>query len=121
MTATDRERLDDPRLERGLTGDLRDRELVREALRGVEALVRLAAIPQPDPEDPAGQFTANCHTAYLALDEAGRAGVRRALAEVTAPLSRFAGLYDTSRCARLLGFSPAHRRRTADAGTEDTR
>ncbi|MGV9851664.1 NAD-dependent epimerase/dehydratase family protein [Streptomyces sp. NPDC003442] len=261
VTATDRKPLDGPRLERGLTGDLRDRELVREALRGVAALVHLAAIPHPDPEDPAGQFTANCHTAYLALDEAGRAGVRRVVAassigalglawsahprspgrvpvdeshatlaedpyglsklvleqvaegthrrwgtdtvclrfpftgtgprltrqlaavhadpghhagdlwgwldtrdaaaavraalaagthgshvlyvaapdtssdiptaellaryhpsaEITAPLSRFAGLYDTSRCARLLGFSPAHRWRTADAVTRAAR
>ncbi|MFE2181724.1 hypothetical protein [Streptomyces sp. NPDC059455] len=40
-------------------------------------------------------------------------------AEITAPLSRFAGLYDTSRCVRLLGFSPAHRWRTADAVTKD--
>ncbi|CAM5539755.1 hypothetical protein [Streptomyces mordarskii] len=33
-------------------------------------------------------------------------------------LSRFAGLYDTSRCTRLLGFAPAHGRRPADAVAE---
>ncbi|BBJ45651.1 NAD-dependent epimerase [Streptomyces antimycoticus] len=258
VTATDRKPVHDRRLERSLTGDLRDRELVREALRGVAALVHLAAIPHPDTRDPAGQFTANCHTAYLALDEAGRAGVRRVVAassigalglawsthprspgyvpvdeshatlaedpyglsklvleqvaegthrrwgtdtvclrfpftgtgprltrqlaavradpghhasdlwgwldtrdaaaavraalgaethgshvlyvaapdtssdiptaellaryhptaRIVAPLSRFAGLYDTSRCTRLLGFAPAHDRRTADAVAE---
>ncbi|MCG0285839.1 hypothetical protein L4B83_12840, partial [Streptomyces sp. PSAA01] len=39
-------------------------------------------------------------------------------ARIVAPLSRFAGLYDTSRCTRLLGFTPAHGRRTADAVAE---
>ncbi|MEU8720584.1 MULTISPECIES: hypothetical protein [Streptomyces] len=33
-------------------------------------------------------------------------------------LSRFAELYDTSRCTRLLGFAPAHGRRPADAVAE---
>ncbi|GAA1701003.1 NAD-dependent epimerase/dehydratase family protein [Streptomyces yatensis] len=80
VTAADRKPVHDRRLERSLAGDLRDRELVREALRGVTALVHLAAIPHPDTRDPAGQFTANCHTAYLTLDEAGRAGVRRVVA-----------------------------------------
>jgi nucleoside-diphosphate-sugar epimerase len=84
VTATDRVPLDDPRAERVFTGDLRDRALVREALTGVDAVVHLAAIPHPNVDDRAELFATNCHTGYLILDEAGRAGIRRVVAASSA-------------------------------------
>ncbi|WP_049571709.1 NAD-dependent epimerase/dehydratase family protein [Streptomyces sp. SBT349] len=70
--------------ERTLVGDFRDPGFVAAALGGpdgpVDAVVHLAAIPAPGvvPEDQT--LIQNVHGAYLVLDEAGRAGVRTAVA-----------------------------------------
>ena len=60
-----------------VTGDLRDRNQVRAALAGVDAVVHAAAIPSPDgaPEDEI--FANNVQAAYTVLAEAGRAEVGR--------------------------------------------
>ncbi|WP_407562845.1 NAD-dependent epimerase/dehydratase family protein [Streptomyces sp. 184] len=80
VTATDREPVDDPRVDRTHTGDLRDRELVRAALDGAEAVVHLGAIPHPVTDDPSRLFADNCLTAHRVLEEAGQAGIGRVVA-----------------------------------------
>jgi nucleoside-diphosphate-sugar epimerase len=62
---------------RQIVGDTTDRDVVRRAMEGVDALAHLAAIPHPHGEADE-VFTANSRSAYLVLDEAGRAGVTRA-------------------------------------------
>lgn len=80
IVATDLVPVDDPRLDRVHTGDLRDRELVRDAMAGAEAVVHLGAIPHPNSDDDSALFATNCLTAHRVLDEAGRTGVRRVVA-----------------------------------------
>lgn len=80
ITATDRLPLDDPRLDGVHTGDLQDRELVRKAMGGAEAVVHLGAIPHPNSDDDSALFATNCLTAHRVLDEAGSAGVHRVVA-----------------------------------------
>lgn len=80
VLATDLRPVRDPRPERVHTGDLRDLELVREAMDGAEAVVHLGAIPHPNSPDPSALFATNCLTAHRVLEEAGRAGVRRVVA-----------------------------------------
>ncbi|MBW8486733.1 NAD-dependent epimerase/dehydratase family protein [Actinomadura parmotrematis] len=79
VTATDRIPAPAGAADRYLTGDLRDRDFVAGLMDGVDAVVHLAAIPSPHgyPDDEI--FTANAHSAYLVLDEAGRAGAGRAV------------------------------------------
>lgn len=80
IVATDLVLVDDPRLDRVHTGDLRDPGLVRDAMAGVEAVVHLGAIPHPNSDDDSALFATNCLTAHRVLDEAGRTGVRRVVA-----------------------------------------
>ncbi|SHN19977.1 NAD-dependent epimerase/dehydratase family protein [Actinacidiphila paucisporea] len=80
LVLTDLVTVEEPRAVRVHTGDLRDRDLVRAAMDGVEAVVHLGAIPHPNVDDPSAMFAANCHTAHRVFDEAGAAGVRRVVA-----------------------------------------
>jgi nucleoside-diphosphate-sugar epimerase len=64
--------------DRIVTGDARDPETVADALRGADAVIHLAAIPAPDREPDAEVFGRNTQATFTVLDEAGRAGVRRA-------------------------------------------
>lgn len=80
IVATDLVPVDDPRLDRVHTGDLRDPGLVRDAMAGAEAVVHLGAIPHPNSDDDSALFATNCLTAHRVLDEAGRTGVRRVVA-----------------------------------------
>lgn len=59
VVATDLVPVDDPRFERVHTGDLQDRELVRAAMEGAEAVVHLGAIPHPNSDDDSALFATN--------------------------------------------------------------
>ncbi|MFY1671071.1 NAD-dependent epimerase/dehydratase family protein [Plantactinospora sp. WMMB334] len=84
VVAVDRSPFSSPKAELVLVGDIRDRGFVEESLRPfgrpVDAVVHLAAIAAPGqvPEDET--LAQNIQGAYLVLDGAGRAGVRRAVA-----------------------------------------
>ncbi|MFI6386812.1 NAD-dependent epimerase/dehydratase family protein [Nonomuraea sp. NPDC050547] len=88
--------LDDPgdlKADRVVSGDAGDPSAVRQAVRDADAVVHLAAIPSPN-HDPAPEvFGNNTRATFTVLDEAGRAGVRRAAIA-------------SSLCALGLPFSP---------------
>lgn len=71
---------DEPRAAAVRTGDLRDADLVAEAMDGVQAVVHLGAIPHPNVDDAGAMFAANCLSAHRVFDQAGRTGVRRVVA-----------------------------------------
>lgn len=61
-----------------IVGDAGDPEVVGPAVRGVDAVVHLAAIPAPV-GPPEVVFTNNVRATFVVLEAAGRAGVRRAV------------------------------------------
>jgi nucleoside-diphosphate-sugar epimerase len=64
--------------DRVVVGDAGDPATVADALRDADAVIHLAAIPTPT-HDPAERvFTTNTRATFTVLDQAGRAGVRRA-------------------------------------------
>lgn len=65
--------------ERFLAGDAADVELVRSALAGVDTVVHLAATPTPLVRSGVEVFVGNAAATFVVLDEAARAGVRRAV------------------------------------------
>lgn len=65
--------------DRVFVGDAGDVDLVRAALAGVDAVVHLAALPSPNHGTPVEVFAGNTRATFVVLDEAGRAGVRRAV------------------------------------------
>ncbi|PRY02236.1 NAD-dependent epimerase/dehydratase family protein [Allonocardiopsis opalescens] len=66
--------------DRVAVGDARDPELVAEALRDVDAVAHLAAIPRPGGGVPDEHvFANNTAATFTVLDGAGRAGVHRAV------------------------------------------
>jgi nucleoside-diphosphate-sugar epimerase len=67
------------RVDRVVVGDAGDVDLVREALADVDAVVHLAALPSPRHADAVTVFSGNTRATFAVLDEAGRAGVRRAV------------------------------------------
>jgi nucleoside-diphosphate-sugar epimerase len=77
VRAHDRRALDPAVADEVVTGELRDRERVAEALAGMDAVVHAAALPSPDVAPADEVFGNNVQSAYLVLDAAGRAGVRR--------------------------------------------
>ncbi|MFE4537586.1 NAD-dependent epimerase/dehydratase family protein [Streptomyces scopuliridis] len=74
--------LDDPgdlSVDRVVTGDAGDPVTVREALAGVDAVIHLAALPSPRHGTPLEVFGGNTRATFVVLEEAGRAGVNRAM------------------------------------------
>lgn len=61
-----------------VTGDAGDATAVRAALDGADALIHLAAIPTPQHHTGQEVFGANTLATFTVLEEAGRAGIRRA-------------------------------------------
>lgn len=73
--------LDDPHdlpAGRVVTGDATDPGTVAAALDGVDAVIHLAALPSPAAGTPVDVFATNTLATFVVLEEAGRAGVRRA-------------------------------------------
>jgi nucleoside-diphosphate-sugar epimerase len=64
---------------RVVVGDARDPAVVADALRDVDAVVHLAAIPSPDMGTPEEVFCGNTAATFTVLQQAARAGVRRAV------------------------------------------
>jgi nucleoside-diphosphate-sugar epimerase len=64
--------------DRVIVGDAREPGLVAEALRDADAVIHLAAIPRPDLEPDERVFALNTQATFTVLDQAGRAGLRRA-------------------------------------------
>lgn len=69
---------DDLPAARVVVGDAADVDTVADALRGVDAVVHLAAIPSPYLGTPAEVFGRNSLATFVVLDQAGRHGVTRA-------------------------------------------
>ncbi|HYS41597.1 MAG TPA: NAD(P)-dependent oxidoreductase [Pseudonocardiaceae bacterium] len=65
-------------VDRLFVGDAGNVDLVRTALADVDAVVHLAAIASPLRADHVDVFAGNTRATFVVLDEAGRAGVRRA-------------------------------------------
>ncbi|MGP4100660.1 NAD-dependent epimerase/dehydratase family protein [Nonomuraea sp. KM90] len=65
-------------LDRMVAGSAGDPETVRRALDGVAAVIHLAALPAPALGTPEEVFCGNTRATFVVLEEAGRAGVRRA-------------------------------------------
>ncbi|MFI6759889.1 NAD-dependent epimerase/dehydratase family protein [Micromonospora sp. NPDC050417] len=78
-TALVLEKTDDLAADRVVVGDAGDPETVRSALAGVDGVVHLAAIPAPTLDTPQAVFTRNTRATFAVLEEAGQAGVRRAV------------------------------------------
>lgn len=66
-------------VDRVFVGDAGDVALVRAALADADAVVHLAAIPTPLHDPGVDVFTNNTRATFVVLDEAGQAGVRRAV------------------------------------------
>jgi nucleoside-diphosphate-sugar epimerase len=64
--------------DRVVVGDAGDPPVVREGLRGVDAVVHLAAIPSPILGTPVEVFGGNTRATFVVLTEAAQAGVTRA-------------------------------------------
>ncbi|MFG3061774.1 NAD-dependent epimerase/dehydratase family protein [Streptomyces sp. NPDC048231] len=74
--------LDDPGnlpADRVVVGDAGDPAAVRTALDGVDAVIHLAARPSPHHGTPLEVFAGNSRATFAVLEEAGRAGIQRAM------------------------------------------
>ncbi|WSY38875.1 NAD(P)-dependent oxidoreductase [Embleya sp. NBC_00888] len=67
------------RADRVVVGDARDPVAVADALDGVDAVIHLAALASPEVAAPEVVFGTNTQATFVVLNEAGRAGVRRAV------------------------------------------
>ncbi|KQQ08904.1 hypothetical protein ASF46_13090 [Rathayibacter sp. Leaf296] len=65
--------------DRVLAGDAGDESLVADALSGVAAVAHLAAIPHPSIDTPRAVFVGNTAATFTVLDQAGEAGLERAV------------------------------------------
>ncbi len=65
----------DTRADRVLVGDARDTALVADALTGADAVIHLAAIPQPGLDPDEEVFGRNSQATFAVLDQAARRGV----------------------------------------------
>ncbi len=70
---------EDVEVDRVFVGDAGDVDLVRLALADVDAVVHLAALPSPDHGTGVEVFAGNTRATFVVLDEAGKAGIRRAV------------------------------------------
>jgi nucleoside-diphosphate-sugar epimerase len=66
------------RADRVVVGDARDGQVVDEALKDVDAVIHLAAIPHPDADPAELVFGLNTLATFTVLDRAARAGVTKA-------------------------------------------
>ncbi|HEX6358588.1 NAD(P)-dependent oxidoreductase [Actinophytocola sp.] len=73
------DRVDPGGVETFFTGSAADTALVAEAMRGVDAVIHLAAIPRPTLGTPEEVFVGNTAATFVVLDQAARAGVRQAV------------------------------------------
>ncbi|GHJ45647.1 NAD-dependent epimerase [Catellatospora sp. TT07R-123] len=69
----------DLKADRVLVGDTADTDTVRAALDGVDAVVHCAAIPAPMLDTADNVFGGNTRGTFTVLEQAGQAGVRRAV------------------------------------------
>jgi nucleoside-diphosphate-sugar epimerase len=65
--------------DRVVVGDASDPDVVRTGLADVEAVVHLAALPSPNHGTALEVFGGNTRATFVVLEEAGNAGVRRAV------------------------------------------
>ncbi|HEY3606227.1 MAG TPA: NAD(P)-dependent oxidoreductase [Pseudonocardiaceae bacterium] len=68
-----------PGVDRTFVGDAGDVDLVRSALADVDAVVHLAALASPRHGTAVDVFAGNTRATFVVLDEAGKAGIRRAV------------------------------------------
>lgn len=73
------DRRDPGTVETFFTGSASDVGLVAEAMAGVDAVIHLAALPSPAHGTPEEVFVGNASATFVVLDQAARAGVRRAV------------------------------------------
>jgi nucleoside-diphosphate-sugar epimerase len=79
VVATDRIPFESPIAARVVIGELEDREVVADALDGVDRVAHVGAIPRPGGHPDDEVFGSNTHSTFLVLNEAGRAGIDRAV------------------------------------------
>jgi nucleoside-diphosphate-sugar epimerase len=79
VVATDRIPFETALAARIVVGDLQDREIVLDALDGVDRVAHIGAIPRPGLVADSETFGSNSLSTYLVLDEAGRLGIDRAV------------------------------------------
>jgi nucleoside-diphosphate-sugar epimerase len=73
------DRADPGGVETFFTGSAGDVDLVARAMAGVDTVIHLAAIPRPTLGAPEEVFVNNVAATFVVLDQAARAGVRRAV------------------------------------------
>src|SRR5689334_18391770 len=73
------DRADPGGIETFFAGSAGDVELVARAMAGVDTVIHLAAIPRPTLDPPEKVFINNVAATFVVLDQAARAGVRRAV------------------------------------------
>jgi nucleoside-diphosphate-sugar epimerase len=61
------------------SGSAADVDLVGAAMAGVDTVIHLAALPSPEHGTPAEVFVGNAAATFVVLDQAAKAGVRRAV------------------------------------------
>ncbi|PZF79906.1 NAD(P)-dependent oxidoreductase [Jiangella anatolica] len=64
---------------RVVVGSAEDVDVVRSAMEGADAVIHLAARPAPHYDTPVDVFAGNTRATFIVLEEAGIAGVRRAV------------------------------------------
>ena len=79
VTAVDRRSFDSPLAASVIVGDLTEMSVVQRSLEGVDRVVHMGAIPSPNGPPNDVIFSVNTRSTYLVLDEAGRAGIDRAI------------------------------------------
>jgi nucleoside-diphosphate-sugar epimerase len=78
-TALDRVKAGEPPAARTVTGDVTDPAVVRDALDGADAVIHLAAIPDPTLGTAPEVFGINSLATFVVLEEAAQAGIGRAV------------------------------------------
>ena len=73
------DRHDPGTVETFFTGSASDVDLVAKAVTGVDAVIHLAAIPSPEHGTPEEVFVGNAAATFVVLDQAARAGVKKAV------------------------------------------